>query len=308
VAVSPAAASTLTVSDFPSPTTAGVSGGVLVTAMDAFGNVATGYRGTVHLTSSDSQAVLEADHTFTAADNGRYSFSATLRTAGVWSITATDTATMTITGMQSGIVVNPAATSGFVVAGYPSPTGRMEFHDFTVTAVDPFGNLTPSYTGTVTFSSDEGHADLPDDYTFTAADAGTHTFSAAFNRFGTFYLAATDVVNPSITGMQSGIEVVNQPPFAGDAGATAGSLSALALASDSSAPVPTPATSRAPTSVTAAIPSSSEISTRSLAASAGAQGVIGTGAGQVVDSLFMDFEGMVLDQRHLDDMALALGT
>src|SRR5262249_35064926 len=64
---------------------------------------------------------------------------------------------------------------------------------------------------TVTFSSDEDHADLPDDYTFTAADAGTHTFSAAFNRFGTFFLAATDTANPSITGAQTGIEVVQNP-------------------------------------------------------------------------------------------------
>ena len=35
------------------PTTAGVQGTVRVTARDAFGNVATGYTGTVHFTSSD---------------------------------------------------------------------------------------------------------------------------------------------------------------------------------------------------------------------------------------------------------------
>jgi hypothetical protein len=45
---------------------------------------------------------------------------------------------------------------------------------------------------------------------FTAGDAGMHIFVAAFNRFGTFYLAAIDTANPSINGAQTGI-VVPQP-------------------------------------------------------------------------------------------------
>jgi hypothetical protein len=63
----------------------------------------------------------------------------------------------------------------------------MQAYSFTVTAVDAYGNVATGYTGTIHFSSDEDHADLAADYTFTAADAGTHTFVAAFNRFGTFY-------------------------------------------------------------------------------------------------------------------------
>jgi hypothetical protein len=406
--VSPAAASTLVVSDFPSPTTAGAPGGVFVTAMDPFGNVATGYRGTVHLTSSDGQAVLEADHTFTPSDNGRYGFGVILETAGTQSITATDTNNASITGTQSGIVVNPAAASSFVlvalpttvtagdtisltvtafdpyhniatgysgtvhfsssdpqanlpadstltngtgtfsanlytagnqtitatdtvnsavtgaagvtvnpaaassllVSGYPSPVQNHEFHDFSVTALDPYGNVATSYTGTVHFTSDAHGVNLPSDYMFTAADAGVHTFEARFNQTGIFYLAATDTSNPSITGMQSGIVVLGDSatPVGGGSPST---LSALALtgapASDSSAPEPTSATSGAAGSVTAATSSGPEISTRSLAASAGAWGVTGTRS-QVMDSLFMDFESMVLDQRHLDDLALAAGT
>jgi hypothetical protein len=408
VVVNPAAASSLLVTDFPSPTTAGDPGGVFVTALDAYGNIATGYRGTVHLTSSDGQAVLEGDHTFTASDNGRYGFGAILKTAGTQSITATDTAitgtqsgivvnpaatstfvvtdypspttagdshtftvtamdaygnttpayagtvhftssdpqavlpndstltngtgtfsatletagtqsltatdstTASITGTQSGIVVNPAAASYLVVAGYPSPVIRMTFNTFTVTAYDPYGNVATGYTGTVTFSSDEDHASLPDDYTFTAADMGTHTFSAAFNRFGTFYLAANDTVNPSITGMQSGIEVVNQPPPPGGSGSTAGSLSALALAgsrgSASSVPVGIAAPSGEVTSVTTATSPGPDVATGSSVSAADAQAVIAPGARQVMDSLFTDFEGMVLDQRQLDDLALVVGT
>jgi hypothetical protein len=54
--------------------------------------------------------------------------------------------------------------------------------DVTVTAVDVFGQVAVGYTGTVTFgTSDTGPGvTLPPDYTFTAADAGTHTFAGQF--------------------------------------------------------------------------------------------------------------------------------
>ena len=96
------------VSGFPNPTTAGVAHNVTVTAEDAFGNVTSAYLGTVHFTSSDGQAVLPGNYTFTAGDAGTHTFTngVTLKTAGTQSITATDTVTGTITGTQSGIVVH----------------------------------------------------------------------------------------------------------------------------------------------------------------------------------------------------------
>ena len=69
-----------------------------MTARDAFGNTATGYTGTVHFTSSDAQATLPADYTFTAGDTGVHTFTATLKTAGTQSLTATDTVDSSITG------------------------------------------------------------------------------------------------------------------------------------------------------------------------------------------------------------------
>src|SRR5260370_36109302 len=57
----PATATLLLVSGFPSPTTAGVSHNVTLTAEDAYSNLATGYTGTVHLSSSDGQATLPAE-------------------------------------------------------------------------------------------------------------------------------------------------------------------------------------------------------------------------------------------------------
>src|SRR5205814_1696172 len=148
IIVNPAAASRFIVAGFPNPTTAGVSGTFTVLALDPFGNVATGYRGTSHVTSSDVQAALPANYAFTAGDGGVHVFSSTLRTAGTQSFTATDTVTPSITGTLSPITVLPAAASTLVVAGFPSPTTAGAAHTFTVTARDTFNNVATGYRGT----------------------------------------------------------------------------------------------------------------------------------------------------------------
>ena len=100
------AATTLTVSGFPSPQPTGQSGSVTVTAKDAYGNTATGYSGTVSLTSSDSAASLPASHTFTGPDAGIHHFSGViLNTIGTQSITAGDGS---LSGTQSGITITVA--------------------------------------------------------------------------------------------------------------------------------------------------------------------------------------------------------
>ena len=104
---------TLTVSGIPSPDLAGSVQSVTVTAKDGVsGNVAVDYRGTIHFTSSDPKAVLPADYTFTTADAGVHTFSVSLKTAGTQSVTATDTATASIKGTQSGIVVQANDATG----------------------------------------------------------------------------------------------------------------------------------------------------------------------------------------------------
>src|SRR5207244_3554626 len=84
-------------------TTAGNALDITVTAQDEFGNVDTGYTGTIHFTSSDGQALLPADYTFVAADAGVHTFTSAvvLKTAGSRSVTVTDTVTGTITGSDT---------------------------------------------------------------------------------------------------------------------------------------------------------------------------------------------------------------
>src|SRR5207245_1286356 len=98
--VQAAAAQSLTVTGYPAAVTAGTAHTFTVTAYDAYGNVATGYTGKVHFTSNDPKAVLPADYTFTAGVAGTHTFSATLFTAGIRTLKATDTATSSITGTQ----------------------------------------------------------------------------------------------------------------------------------------------------------------------------------------------------------------
>jgi len=200
------------VTGFPSSTTAGVPHTFTVTALNANGTVNTGYTGTVRFTSSDPHAVLPANYTFTTGpggDNGVHTFSATLVTAGSQSITAIDT-TGSFDGSKSGIVVQPAAASTLVVSGFPASITQGTAATFTVTAMDPYGNVATGYTGTVTFSSSDPLAKLPGNYTFTAADAGVHTFNATLNTVGTESLTVTDTLDSSITGIDTGITVTRK--------------------------------------------------------------------------------------------------
>src|SRR5262249_60033656 len=95
---------------FESPTTtAGAAYSFTLVALDAAGNVATGYTGTVHLSSSDAQAGLPADYTFTAADDGFHTFTVTLKTAGTQSVSVADTAHPSIaTSLSASVAPTPA--------------------------------------------------------------------------------------------------------------------------------------------------------------------------------------------------------
>jgi Ca2+-binding RTX toxin-like protein len=127
ILVLPAATSQLVVSGFPPGVTAGVSYNFTVTAFDPYGNVVTGYRGTVTFSSTDSQALLPANYLFTSADAGVHTFAVTLNTLGTQSVSATDTANASITGSESMIVVFPiqpmASVSGPTLGVPGQPLG-----------------------------------------------------------------------------------------------------------------------------------------------------------------------------------------
>jgi hypothetical protein len=175
-----------------SPQTAGTAFNFTVMAEDSFNNVIPGYAGTVHFTSTDGQAVLPAN---TTLSNGSGTFSATLKTAGNQTITATDTVNSSVTGSTSNITVNPGAASSLTLSAPPSVSVGLSFN-VTVTAKDALGNIATGYAGTVQFTSSDGQAVLPANSTLTS---GTGTFSVTLKTIGSQNVTATDTVNGSLT-------------------------------------------------------------------------------------------------------------
>jgi streptogramin lyase len=201
VVVAPAAATTLSVSGYPTSTVAGVSHPVTVTARDPFGNVDTSDSGAVAFTSSDAGAVFP---TGVSLINGTVTVPAALATVagGAKSITATQPLNG-LTGTQSGITVTPAAATTLSVSGYPATTVAGVAHSFTVTARDPFGNVDTNDSGAVTFTSSDPNPVLP---TGVALSNGLGTFSAALKTVAGGPKSIT-AAQGSVTGAQSGIAV-----------------------------------------------------------------------------------------------------
>jgi hypothetical protein len=120
-------------------TTAGATLSMTVTAQDRYGNPATGYRGTVHFTSTDPHAILPANYTFSPADNGMHTFKVTLRTSGTQSITATDTASgLLVCDDTTGAVLKYNAFTGAPISTFASSS---QLTDAVTLAYGPDGNL-----------------------------------------------------------------------------------------------------------------------------------------------------------------------
>ena len=169
---------------------------------------ATGYTGTVALSSSDGHAVLPADYTFTAADAGTHSFSVTLETAGTQSITATDTVAPSLTASETGITVQAAAAKTLDGDRLPDDRhGRRGRSASPSPPTMPTATWRPATRARWPFTSSDGHAVLPAATRSRAGDAGTHTFSVTLETAGTQSITATDTTTPSITGREPNIVV-----------------------------------------------------------------------------------------------------
>ena len=199
ITVTPAAAANFVVAG-ASATGAGQGQSYTITADDAYGNVATGYTGTVHFTSTDPKAALPADSTLT---KGVGTFNVTFKTAGTQAITATDSASPSLTGSQTGIVVTPATASKLTMTGAVNETaGGIE--TITVTALDSFGNVATGYAGTVHLASSDGQAVLPADSTLSK---GVGVFDLTLKTAGTESIGAADTANANLAVSNPGIVV-----------------------------------------------------------------------------------------------------
>jgi hypothetical protein len=156
--VSAGAVTQLAVSLSAGSVTAGTAASATVTAQDGSGNTVTGYTGTIKFTSSDLLAVLPANYTFVAGDNGTHVFSGgvTLKQAGSQTVTATDVATATITGTTSAIV-SPAAAAKLAFSTQPGgATPGVAISAVVVAVRDAFDNLVTTANNQVTMALGPG--------------------------------------------------------------------------------------------------------------------------------------------------------
>jgi len=176
---------------------------ITVTALKFDNTVDATYAGTVHLTSSDGQAVLGADNTLTS---GIGTFTCTLKTVGFQTITATDTVTGTINGAVVETVQSSVANHFSVLAASSTTAGSVI--QVTVTALTANNAQSVLYVGTVQLTSSDGQAVLPSN---AALVNGTGIFSVTLKTAGNQTVIATDVALPAITGTSANITVIAAP-------------------------------------------------------------------------------------------------
>jgi len=206
-----AAASSLAVLA-PTTSTAGNVFNIIVTAKDSSDHTLVNYAGTVHFTATVPGAILPPDYTFTLGDGGTHTFRITLNASVLTSIIVTDTANPALSSSPPAIAVSPAAVSTLALTGSPLATTPGAVQSFVVTAYDPYGNQVSTYSGTLQFTSSDPAASLPADYTFTANDAGSHTFTAVLNTDGAQTITVTDSAD-LLSAAGSGIMVVPTVPI-----------------------------------------------------------------------------------------------
>jgi FKBP-type peptidyl-prolyl cis-trans isomerase 2 len=193
---------------------------VRVSVVDAFGNLVPGTDAIAVALGQNPGAATLAGTTSVNAVGGVATFSdLSLARAGVgYTLVATRGL---LTRESAAFTVTPAATAALTVVGLPDPVTAGAAQTVTVTARDAYGNVTPAYRGTLHFTSTDGAATLPGDYTFVAADAGAHGFAGVTLRTaGTRAVTATDTVTTALTGTlqvtvaaaaAAGLEFVAQP-------------------------------------------------------------------------------------------------
>ena len=128
-----------------------------MTAQDGNGSTVKSYAGTVQIHLSDSQAVPPQNSTLT---NGVGVFTVTLRTEGLQTVQAEDTAHSSVISKFAKVNVTTAFPATFAVVEPHTAVAGTPF-TVTVTAEDVFGGTVTAYAGSVQLSSSDASAVLP---------------------------------------------------------------------------------------------------------------------------------------------------
>jgi len=101
----------------------------------------------------------------------------------------------------------PAATMTLVL---PTDIVRGESAHLAVAMLDKFGNPASDYIGTVTFTSTDAKAQIPEKYTFTAQDSGVHVFDGI--NFASLGYQRVDVTDGKLIGNTHYSEIFEKAP------------------------------------------------------------------------------------------------
>ncbi len=217
-AVNPASAAVFSLST-PATQTAGTAFNDTITAIDGYGNTATGYAGSKTITFTGpanspgaNAPSYPASVSFTA---GAGTASITLYDAQTTALTATQGS---VTGSSASFTVNPASSGTFKLSAPGTQTAGTAFND-TITAVDGYGNTTTSYTGskTITFT---GPANSPNSTIPSYPASVTFTSGA-----GTASISLYDAQTTALTATQGSLTGSSASFTVNPAGAAAFTLS-----------------------------------------------------------------------------------
>jgi len=181
----------------PTARTAGTSYSVTVNAVDTSWNVVTNVSDTVGLTSTDPNAVLPAN---AALVSGTRTFSLTNKTAGSWTVTASDAtdgsklantspaitvnagAVMKLQILLQGETALPGSATGKTGSPSDQTAGTAIVNGVRVNAVDANWNVVTTATTNVTITSSDTSATIADDNGATAGNltlvSGTRMLSS----------------------------------------------------------------------------------------------------------------------------------
>ncbi len=177
---------------------------MIVEARDAYGDLATAYRGGIEFDPSVSISGLpdlrfRPDYTFTEADGGRHVFTDFgFNVDGTQTIYIYDTVDPMLETTSNLVIVEPVWLSAVI-----SPTTAFAGEPILaliVEAQDANGNLVPGYRGELDVNPSSSTTGLPQsplsgipDYVFSEADGGRHLFSSfAFNAAGSQTITIID--------------------------------------------------------------------------------------------------------------------
>lgn len=187
----------------PATVTAGQSISVTVTVS----NPAQTYAGTVHFSSSDAQAALPADYTYTAADTGgAHTFTVKLGTAGLQTVTVSDKNDATQFGTQSTTVSAGAASAIVVNSGtnQSANIGTNFGSPLVARVTDSYGNPVAGVTVTFTAPTTGARAAFGGtSATATAVSAVTGLASSGSATLKANFIVGSYNVVASATGLSS---------------------------------------------------------------------------------------------------------